>query len=113
MRFLIAALGAAFLLSGCTHLAPDDAAFQSYPACAVDFVGGRELFDPGMVVGEVHLNNEHYFRFIADRNKDDPRQIETIKRIRRPCEAAQGVMGQGLWSDFADPTKATTKGDRQ
>lgn len=115
MRFLIAAMVAAFLLSSCASIPSDDQAkFRAYPACAIDFIGGRQLYDPGMVVGEIYLNNERLYRFIADRNSSDPRAVETVKRIRRPCEAAQGVMGAGTWGDFADPSKAPSdKGDRQ
>lgn len=75
----------AILALGCT-VSLD---FRSYRACSEK--PGSNQHDPGTVLSEyLGDGNVRHFRFLADRHKNDDRQVLDLTRVNRFCPLATG-----------------------
>lgn len=93
-RYLAALLGAAFLFSCsstgdlCDPVANPECirdSFRPYRACEIQMTGGRELMDPGLVVGHELQGKTRVYLFVADRHPNDGKHVKRVTRINRQC----------------------------
>lgn len=83
-------------LTGCSSAIALD--FREYKACREQL--GTQMHDPGTVIGE-YLGDERpepkrHYRFLADRHKNDERQILDVTRVNRFCPLVTGVAAGGI-----------------
>jgi hypothetical protein len=85
-RIFIGALVVLFL-GGCASVALN---FVSFRACREK--PGVNEHDPGTVVGQ-YLGDDNltHYRFVADRLKDDDRQVLDVTRVNRLCPLVTGI----------------------